>query len=230
MRRLLPDPAESIDVEEAYAGPLARRRDGHAPWVTLSMVASIDGSTVIDGRSGQLSSPTDSAVFAQLRSLADVIVVGAATVRQEGYGPPSKTGQRVGVVTSRGSVDLDTELFASGAGFLIVPEDSSFEPGRDVDVVRAGRGRVDPALAIRRLPELLGSCSVVQAEGGAGLNGALVDADVVDEMNITTSPATVGGDGRRLTVGAAPHLHRFDLTQLAIDDEGFLYARWLRRR
>ena len=230
MRRLLPDPAENVDVEEAYAAPLGRSRDGQAPWVTLSMVAAIDGSTVVDGRSGQLSSPTDSEVLAQLRSVADVIVVGASTVRQERYGPPGKDGQRVGVVTSRGSVDLDTELFTSGAGFLILPEDSEFEPGRGVDVVRAGRGTVDPALAIRRLPDLVEACSVVQAEGGAGLNGSLVDADVVDELNITTSPATVGGDGHRLTAGATAHLHRFDLAQHAVDDESFLYARWLRRR
>jgi len=228
MRRLLPDPAESISVEEAYAAPLGRH--GDRPWVSLCMIASIDGSTVVDGRSGDLSSATDGAVLARLRAIADVIVVGAGTVRQEGYGRPGKDGQRIGVVTSTGRVDLDSELFTSGAGFLIVPEDSSFEPARPVDVIRAGRSRVDPALAIRRLPDLLGTCAVVQAEGGAGLNGALVDADVLDELNVTTSPATVGGDGRRLTFGAADHLHRFDLAQLAVDDESFLYTRWLRRR
>lgn len=228
MRRLLPDPAETISVEEAYAAPLGRHDDGRTPWVTLSMVASIDGSTVIDGRSGQLSSRTDGAVLAQLRSVADVIVVGAGTVRQEGYGRPRKDGQRIGVVTSTGDVDLDSDLFGSGAGFLIVPEDA--EIGHDVDAVRAGTGRVDLASAIRRLSGLVGACAVVQAEGGAALNAALVDADVLDELNITTSPATVGGEGRRLTAGAGDHLHRFDLTQLAIDDESFLYGRWLRRR
>jgi len=228
MRRLLPDPVESISVEEAYAAPLGRHPD--MPWVTLCMIASIDGSIVVDGRSGGLSSPTDSAVLAQLRSVADVIVVGAGTARQEGYGRPGKDGQRIGVVTSTGRVDLDSDLFRSGAGFLIAPEDASFETARPVDVVRAGRRRVDPALAIRRLPDLLGPCAVVQAEGGAGLNGALVDADVLDELNITTSPATVGGDGRRLTFGAADHLHRFDLAQLAVDDESFVFTRWLRRR
>ena len=66
------------------------------------MVASIDGSTVVGGNSAGLSSPTDTAVLAQLRAIADVIVVGAGTVRDEGYGPPRKQGQRIGVVTRIG--------------------------------------------------------------------------------------------------------------------------------
>lgn len=228
MRRLFPEPAETVSVEEAYADVLGER-DG-APWVTLCMVASIDGSTVVDGRSAQLSSPTDGEVLARCRSLADVVVVGAGTARTEGYGAPRRAGQRIGVVTSSGDVDLDGELFTSGAGFLIVPEDATFEPRRDVDVLRAGTGRVDAALAVRRLPDLVDGCRVVQAEGGPGLNGALVDGDVLDELNVTTSAGTTGGDGRRLTHGAGDHAHRFELAQLAIDDRSFLYARWLRRR
>jgi hypothetical protein len=53
---------------------------------------------------------------------------------------------------------------------------------------------------------------------------------VLDEINVTTSPATVGGGGPRISSMAADHRHRFDVAQLAIDDESFLYARWLRRR
>ena len=228
MRRLLPDPADDLEVDTVYAAPLGRHRN--RPWVSLSMVSSIDGSTVVAGRSGELSSATDSAVLAQLRSLADVIVVGAGTVRQEGYGPPRKPGQRIGVVTSTGDVDTTAELFTSGAGFLISPEDADHVAPNGIDVLRAGTGRVDLAMAIERLAAVTGDCSVVQAEGGAALNGALAQADVLDELNITTSPATVGGGGPRLTDRAADHTHRYELAQLAVDDEQFLYARWLRRR
>jgi len=228
MRRLLPDPADDLAVETIYTSPLGRHID--RPWVSLSMVASIDGSTVVDGRSGDLSSQTDSAVLAQLRALADVIVVGAGTVRQEGYGPPRKPGQRIGVITSSGDVDTTAELFTSGAGFLISPEDADHIDPTGIDVLRAGNGSVDLARAIELLARMVGECALVQAEGGAALNGMLAEADVLDELNITTSPATVGGDGRRLTSGAAAHVHRYDLAQLAVDDEQFLYSRWLRRR
>ena len=70
----------------------------------------------------------------------------------------------------------------------------------------------------------------VQAEGGPTLNGSLFAADVVDEINVTTSPLTVGGSGPRLSVGGADHAHRFELAQLLTDDESFVYSRWLRQR
>jgi riboflavin biosynthesis pyrimidine reductase len=193
------------------------------------MVASIDGSTVVSGNSAPLSSPTDSAVLHRLREVADVIVVGAGTVRDEGYEVPRKAGQRIGIVTRSGRLDLGEELFTSGAGFLITPRDATFDPG-GVDVLRAGDGTVDLAAAIRRIPEIVPGCRIVQAEGGALLNGALLDGDAIDEINVTTSPAAVGGSGPRLATGGGDHRHRFDLAQLAIDEESFLYARWLRRR
>jgi len=227
MRRLLPEPADDLTVDAAYSGALGSHPD--RPWVGLSMVSSIDGSTAVDGVSAGLSSPTDTAVLWRLRHLADVMVVGAGTVRDEGYGAPRKEGQRIGVVTRSGNVDLDSVLFTSGAGFLITTEDATFDT-TGIDVIRAGVESVDLGVAVRRLVQVVPVCSVVQAEGGAHLNGALLDADVVDEINLTTSAAAVGGDGPRLASGAADHQHRFDLRQLAIDEESFLYARWLRRR
>jgi len=227
MRQLLPEPLAELTVQSAYSRPLGHHAD--RPWVSLNMIASIDGSTVVDGKSGALSNPTDSAVLLQLRRIADVVIVGAGTVRGEGYGPPSKPGQRVGVITAHGSVDLTTPLFTSGAGFIITSVDGPLE-ANDVDVLRAGHGRVDLHEAIRRLPELCRGTRVVQAEGGAALTGSLLDADVLDEMNVTTSPATVGGTGPRISSRATDHRHMFHLAQLAIDSDSFMYARWLRRR
>ena len=85
------------------------------------MIASLDGAVVVDGTSGGLGNANDRQVLLTMRDLADVIVVGAATARGEGYGPPRKRGQRIGVITNSGSVDLSTSLFTSGAGFVIAP-------------------------------------------------------------------------------------------------------------
>lgn len=227
MRRLLPEPADDVSVESAYESALGSH--GDRPWVGLCMVGSIDGSTVVDGTSAGLSSPTDTAVLAQLRRVADVLLVGAGTIRDEGYGEPHKRGQRVGVVTRSGELDFTSELFSSGAGFVVTTLDSAIS-AEGIDVLRAGAGEVDLAAAIARLHEVTESCQVVQAEGGPALNGALLDADIFDELNVTTSPAAVGGNGPRLASGADQHQHRFDLAQLAIDDQSFLYSRWLRRR
>lgn len=224
-----PGPARETTVEEAYGAPLGGH-DGR-PWIGLSMVASIDGTTVVDGTSGALSSDVDHRVMLQLRSLAQVVLVGAGTAAGEGYGPPSAEGLRIGVVTNSGSVDTTTELFTSGAGFVVTNESADVDGGSDgrVDVVRAGADEVDLRLAVERLADVVGDVGFVQVEGGPSLNGALADADLFDEMSITTSPVVAGGDGPRPFVGADDVARAFAVEQIAVADD-FVFTRWRRRR
>lgn len=219
VRRIHPEPAADVDLREAYTA--LRPRPESRPWIGLCMVASLDGSTVVDERSTALSSPTDTAVLLTLRQLADLILVGAGTVRTEGYGPPSKPGQRIGVVSRTGELDFDSPLFTSGAGFLVLPVDA---PDVPVPSVRAGVGRVDLAAAVAQL-----DADFVQAEGGAALNASLAAADLIDELNLTISPQIAGGDGPRLAAGAPPLDRRMDLAHVLADD-GFLFTRYVRRR
>jgi riboflavin biosynthesis pyrimidine reductase len=218
MRRLLPHPAATVTVREAYDVPRPRPVD--RPWVGLCMVASIDGSTVVDQRSAALSNPVDTEVLHTLRDLADLIIVGAATVRIEGYGPPRKPGQQVGVVSRTGDLDLTTPLFESGAGFLILPESA---PYRDVPTIRSGWEELDLAGALAQL-----DADYVQAEGGSILNAALAEADLLDEIDLTISPQVAGGDGARVTAGAPPIGRRMELAHL-LEDDGFLFTRYVRR-
>ena len=228
VQRLLPGPAGPVTADDLAAGD---RSCGDRPWLGVCMVASLDGSTIVEGRSGALSSPDDTAVFAALRRAADAVIVGAATVRHEGYGPPRKQGQRIGVVTTTGDVDTAGALFTSGAGFLVMPEDGPRAPdaaGRPVDTVRAGRGRVDLASALRRLDEVMDPPTFVQAEGGPRLNGSLLAAGCIDELNLTISPRLAGGVGARVIEGAAPQLRGYTLVQLAVAEDSFLFGRWRR--
>ncbi len=119
MRRLWPDPAEVDDVA-ALVATEARPAPPDRPWVLVNMIASLDGAITIDDRSGGLGGPADKVMFSALRGVSDVILVGAGTVRAEGYGParPSDAtraarrarGQgdvpRIAIVTR--SLDLDT--------------------------------------------------------------------------------------------------------------------------
>ena len=222
MQRLLPSPTGPTTIAEAYDVDRPTPESGR-PWIVLCMVSSIDGSTVLDGASAGLSSDADREVLLTGRRLADMIIVGAGTVRAEGYGVPKKSGQRIGVVSRSGRVDADTPLFASGAGFLIVPEDA---PETSIETVRAGVGELDIVAAMHRLP---GNPLFVQAEGGASLNGSLATADLLDEINITTSPLVVGGEGSRSTKGAPEAAHRFDLAHV-LEDDGFVFSRYVRCR
>jgi riboflavin biosynthesis pyrimidine reductase len=225
LRRIHPEPAMDVTIRETY--DVARPVPGDRPWIELCMVASLDGSTVVDGRSGGLSNPHDSEVFLTLRDLADVIVVGAGTARAEGYGPPRKAGQRVGVVSNSGRVDATSPLFASGAGFLIVPDSA---PTTTVETVRAGATSVDLGLAASMLSGVVAGVAFVHAEGGPRLNGALAAADLIDELNLTLSPRLAGGDGSRLTVGGTDVSSAFELAHLVVDEDSFVFSRWVRRR
>jgi riboflavin biosynthesis pyrimidine reductase len=209
-----------------YGSPLGTSPD--RPWVGLCMVASIDGSTAVDGASGALGNAHDSAVLKQLRSIADVIIVGAGTANAEGYGPPSKPGQRIGVVTASARVDVTTPLFTSGSGFLITTTTATVPAG--VDTVRAGDKSVDLVAALDALGTVCDEARVVQCEGGPSLNGSMFSRDLVDEINLTMSPRVAGGDGKRMATGADAQLHSFELSQLLIDEESFLFSRWLRKR
>lgn len=225
LRRLLPGPAEPTTVPAAYAAERLAHAD--RPWIGLCMVASLDGSIAVDGASGGLGNPNDLDVLLTLRSIADMILVGAGTVRGEGYGPPKKPGQRIGVVTNRGHVDLDSDLFTSGAGFVITNERADVDESR-IDVLRSGHDTVDIAAAVTRLHEIDPSVGYVQAEGGAGFNGSLLDAGVIDELDLSLSPNLVGGDGPRLTSGATERLRTFELAHLLTDSDGFVFSRWIR--
>jgi riboflavin biosynthesis pyrimidine reductase len=219
MQRLYPSPAAAISLLEAY--DVVRPRPAHRPWVGLCMVASVDGSTAIDGSSGGLSNPADVELLLTLRDLSDVVIVGAGTARGEGYGVPRKPSLRIGVVSRNGAMDYSTPLFTSGRGFMIVPEDA---PRLPVDTIRAGVGEIDLAAAIAQL-----DADFIQAEGGPQLNGALAAADLIDDVHLTISPQLAGGIGPRV-VSIADQLTRPMTLAHVLEDDGFLFTRYVRTR
>lgn len=224
MRLVFPQRVESVAVRDVYGVPRHRVDGPHGsrPTVGMCMVQSIDGSTVVAGNSLALSGPADREVLLGLRQLADVVLVGAATVRQEGYGPPAKAGQRVGVVSRTGDVDLTTPLFTSGAGFLVAPESARVTDVPGVEIIRCGTDRVDLPLALSRI-----AGTFLQLEGGSLLNAAMIEADLVDEINVTISPNVVAGGGPRLVQSSHDVFRRFRLAHVC-EDDGFLFLRYVR--
>src|SRR5215207_10132103 len=77
--RLWPDPDADLSDDDLVAGI---DHEG----VRLNFVSSIDGAATRDGLSGGLGGAADKRLFELLRRVADVVVVGAGTVRDEGYG------------------------------------------------------------------------------------------------------------------------------------------------
>lgn len=207
------------------------------------MVAGLDGTASVGGRVGSLSTTPDQALFRRMRQIADVVLVGAETVRREGYGPVRLTEEAQEQRRRRGQsptpplavVSRSLAFDWTAKVFTDAPEDArtilvtcaAADPERRgeaeevADVIVAGDERVEPAAAMEALAEL--DRRVVLCEGGPTWLGELVAADRLDELCLSISPV-MGGDPLPVSVtppGAG--LARFELKgAMAEDDTIFL--------
>ncbi len=219
------DTATPCELDEWYE--VERPTPPGRPWVALNMITSIDGSVAFGGSSGELGNLNDRQVLVTLRRTASAVLVGAGTAAAEGYGPPRQPGLRIAVVSNSAEIDATAALFTSGAGLLITHAQAEVPPG--VECIRAGDARVDLGAALAELGRRLPASSWVVAEGGPSLNGALLDDDLIDEINVTTAPMLVGGAAARLTSGAHELPRRFRLAHQLVDDDDYVFSRWVRR-
>jgi riboflavin biosynthesis pyrimidine reductase len=240
-----PDIEWSLDeLAAAYAYPTEVVDTGR-PWLRANMVSSLDGAARLDGLSEGLSSPADKRIFGVLRALADVVLVGAQTVRAEGYRPArarehfaaerAARGQSpapvIAVVTASLDLDFSLPLFTEPVVRTIVvtaegaPADRLAKARQVADVVLAGEQVVDMARATTALTErgLLRQLT----EGGPRLLGQLADAGQVDELCLTLAPLIASGDAPRIAHGPTSVAQHMELRSL-LEEKGFLFARYAR--
>lgn len=246
MRQLHPRYRADVDVAAVYADD-ARPAPADRPWVLCNMVTSVDGATALEGVSGGLGTPADRAAFHAIRATADVILVGAATVRAEGYGP-ARLGEdererrlaagraaapRMAVVSATLDLDFSSRLFTDSDEKPILLTSTSVPAGRRaaagnrVRVITAGDHRVDLAEALGKLREL--GANTVLCEGGPTLNAQLVAADLIDEVCVTVSPLLVGGAARRIAQGPNPAVATAMRLDRVLEADGTLLLRYVRR-
>jgi len=247
VRQLLPVPVDDLDLDAAYQADLRPASPNH-PWVVLNMVVSVDGATAVEGRSGGLGGTADHIAFTALRSVADVILVGAATVRAERYGPPRTSqahqtqrvarGQarfpRLAIVSGRLDLDLDSPLFAdSPTRPYVITSRTPTDPvvaleaiEARADVIGRGDGHADVEGALEALRA--DGVAVVLCEGGPTLNGQLLAAGLVDELCVTVAPLLAGGTSKRMISGPALDEARSLRLDRVIEDEDTLLLRYVR--
>lgn len=215
-------------------------------WLRANMVSSLDGAAQHEGRSQPISSDTDMRIFGTLRGLADAVVVGAETVRLEGYRPArareafaerrAAAGQgpapAIAVVSASLDLDFSLPLFAEPLVPTLLLTGAAAPPDRireaeksGAEVVIAGDGPgVEPVKAVRALAER--GLMRLLSEGGPRLLGQFVAAGVLDELCLTLSPTLTAGDAQRIAGGPAPAVpERFTLTSV-LEEAGFLFTRY----
>ncbi|MEU6123166.1 pyrimidine reductase family protein [Streptomyces sp. NPDC047123] len=231
------------ELADAYAYP-----PDEATWLRANMVSTLDGAAHHEGRTQPISDATDMRIFGTLRGLADAVVVGAETVRKEGYRPArdreafaarrAAAGQTpvpaIAVVSAGLDLDFSLPLFAGPLTPTLVVTGAA-APAERIEaaekagavVVIAGEGaavepaRVAPALAGRGLTRLL-------TEGGPRLLGQFVAAGALDELCLTVAPMLAAGDAQRIAGGPALAVpERFALASV-LEEAGFLFTRYRR--
>lgn len=241
MDRLLPDPAAGVSVEDQLAGfePVAGAHESR-PYTYSNFVVTVDGRASIRGRSGPIGSDVDTAMLVGLRMRADAVLVGAGTLRAEGYGrvivdPQKRTiRERRGLphdplmvlVSSTLDLPWDVPLFTCGAGRVLLftsSEESPPETATSMRVVRH-RQRVDLVEALRHLRVERGIRSLL-CEGGAILHGQLVALGLLDELFLTTGPLLAGGIAPTLLEGTPEDPRPLELEWL-LRHESELFARY----
>jgi riboflavin biosynthesis pyrimidine reductase len=225
--------------DDALAERYAYPENLGAPFVRAVFVASADGAVSVDGRSEGLGSPADRRVFLLQRRLADVILVGAGTVRAENYGGARKptrgrgTPPPIAVVTGSADLDPAARLFTDTSVPPIVLTSAS-APAERRELLSAAGGdvvaleRLTPDLVLAELARR--GLHRVLCEGGPALFGELVAADAVDELCLTVAPLLVGGTVGRISAGpGSGHRRPLELAD-TLHEDGVLLLRYRRAR
>jgi riboflavin biosynthesis pyrimidine reductase len=216
MRALFPVPVDDVDAHVHYAAEWLDRGG-----VRVNMISSLDGAATSDGLSEGLQTPGDNQVFAALRDLADVVLVGAGTAAAEGYQPINLGEHRIAIrreyglaaavptaIVSRSlHVDPASPLFREapdGARTIVLTcaaADASTRAAlaEVAEVVICGEGTVELDLAYAALRAR--GLGRVLCEGGPTLLASLAGAGMLDELCLTISPLLAGPGGIRIVEG-----------------------------
>ena len=234
-----------IDVHDADLVESYPRRS--RPVLRVNFVASVDGAVTVDGKSAGLGGPGDKLIFDSLRMVCDALVVAAGTVRTENYDALRLTAPAREWRRAHGLPEFPLMVIVSGALALnpsqLVFSDAPVRPlvithaaapvdrraalAEVAEVITVGETSVDLAAAVRALHQR--GATQLLCEGGPHLTGALVAADLVDELCLTLSPRLVGGTAGRIATGPDGPSRELSLAGVLADGD-MLFLRYVRSR
>lgn len=217
---------------------------GDAFTVRTNMVSTLTGSATMNHVSEDMGNDTDGQLFAALRNWADVVLVGAQTVRAEDYSgvKPNGDGSRpapIAVPSRSLEFDVTSDFFTdfTTPPILLVPHSSRDDQelaqriatieSAGAEVCDAGEGTVQDYISVLKDRGF----KRVLCEGGPGMIGQLVDLDAIDQMYLTLDPHLSTGVETPMATFQGEHSHRrMQLENVAADHDGTVFLRYSRAR
>jgi len=225
-----PTPGAGFDPfsDEGGAELAARYAPPARDWLRINLIVSVSGSAAgSDGTSDTLTNRTDRRILGVVRSQADLVLVGAQSVRAEGYKVPRTA--LLGIVTMSGDL-TGHQLIEERADRLMVfcPANATTTvtetlPGARVVAIAPSGGRLDVVDVLRAARDL-GARSIV-CEGGPSLAAQVASTGFVDEVCLTTASLLTGTTLPALGEQAFAPLP-LELEGLLVDEASNLYSRW----
>lgn len=187
---------------ESNKGFICRMKTGK-PWVRLKVAASLDGRTALtNGQSQWITGEEARADARRLRADAQGLLTGIGTVladnprmdaRVEGLPDPVRF-----IVDVQARTPASARILAGGKAVLFVTAKAPLERVEalrkaDAEVVQVpsdSQGRCDLEAVLKSIGER--GVNELHVEAGATLNGALLQAGLVDEVVFYLAPALLG--------------------------------------
>ncbi|MFI9406874.1 pyrimidine reductase family protein [Nocardia sp. NPDC052316] len=230
------------ELAELYEYP-----DVPGPWLRANFVVSLDGAITTNGSSTGLTNPLDQRTFKLLRDLADVVLVGAATIRIEDYigvrtsdeGLQRRADRGLAtlpplaVVSGRADIDPESRLLTNTIvpPIILTTTTAPTTAKRNLtaagaQVIELGPDRIETAAMIDALTSL--GLRKILCEGGPTLTGQLAADHALDELCVTTAPSVVCGNAQRITHTDRHSTVGMRCNHIIFDADGAQLARWVR--
>ena len=192
------------DARALNPGFISRMTRGR-PWVRLKTASTLDGKTALaNGQSQWITDEAARADVQKLRARACAILTGSGTVLADN---PRMTVRDLDIGRQPLRVIVDSNLLTPPSAAILpaLIACRTTQPQRHAALTAAqaeilelpdARGRVDLATLLDDLARR--GINEVHVEAGAALNGALLEAGLVDEWIAYVAPMAVGHDARGL--------------------------------
>ncbi len=225
--RVFPDPRLAIDLDTANGRDLLRElyHIDHSPSVRVNMIVRPDGSiSGNDGTSGSLTSSDDRRLVGLLRTMADVVIIGAETLRLEGI--PVPPGAPLLVISGSGNIAANNVIFGPGSGELVVMTPSTVTAHATLGDIP--HRIINPGLPSLTADTIIELCAAegwknLLVEGGQQIATLFADAGAVDDLCLTLTGAPLSEDTP--PVSWWPEGEAWTTSHLLMDDNRLLYYR-----